>query len=497
MAVQTLSDDSPPRTLAGPAPRRLPTVSTLRALIPSLVPALLMLLVGRFRMGNPSLGRDESATWLVSQRTPGQIVDQAGHLDGVIAPYYMFMHYWTAVFGDSEIAMRTPSLIAVAVGVGVAGELGRRLFGSGVGLLGGLLLVAVPQLSWYAQEARAYGLAFLFATTATLLLYNAVDRHRWWRWLLYGLTVTLTGLAHIFALLMLAAHFYIVVSRWWLSREKPIFWWFPTTFAALLPLAPFVYLGATQRGGQLSWIEEMSVRTVLGAPAAMFGTAVGSLVIIGLALAARWPDRALIRELGVLAVVPPAALIGASFFTDPVWVPRYVLFVLPAFALCAAAALHGLRVRAVLVLALVAATAVPDQLTIRGPATHIGADYRALARIISAKQQPGDAIVYAEVGNWGLRAGIEYQLRGKPKPIDVLAQTPADVAGQLAPLECADPAPCLAGVRRVWYFRQWQTGKPLDDAGRLAPTLSTDYRQIGIWKKTKGTLVLLEREPAR
>ncbi|BCY14799.1 glycosyltransferase family 39 protein [Actinoplanes sp. L3-i22] len=465
-------------------------------LAPSALPATLMLLVGFIRIGHPSLGWDENASWLVSQRTPGQIVEQAGHFDGVISPYYLFLHFWTAVFGVSEIALRMPSLIAVALGVGVAGELGRRLFSPGVGLLGALLLVAVPQMSRYAQEARAYGLAFLFATTATLLLYRVIDRGRWWRWLLYGLAVTLTGLAHIFALLMLAGHLFIVLSRWWLSRERSLFRWFPVTVVALLPVLPFIYLGATQRGNQLDWIKDMSAGTVRAAPGAIFGATVAGVLVIGLALAARWPDRALIRELAVLAWVPPAVLIGVSFLTDPVWVPRYVLFVLPAFTLSAAAALHGLRLRGLLVLALVAVTAVPEQRDLRGPATHMGPDFHAVAGIIARELQPADAIVYARSGNWSLRAGIDYQLRGRAHPFDELLTTPSAQVGELAAVECTEPVDsCLGRPQRIWYFRQWTTGQPLDGAGAFEPILSRDYRQVNVWTATKATLVLLERRP--
>jgi mannosyltransferase len=473
-----------------------PASALLASAAPSALPAVLMLALGFIRISHPSLGWDENASWLVSQRTPGKIVEQAGHFDGVIAPYYMFLHFWTAAFGDSETALRMPSLIAVALGVGVAGELGRRLFSPGVGLLGALLLVAVPQMSRYAQEARAYGLAFLFATTATLLLYRAIDRGGRWRWLLYGLTVTLTGLAHIFALLMLAGHLFIVLSRWWLSRERRLFGWFPVTAVALLPVLPFIYLGATQRGDQLDWLKDVTAGTVRDAPGAIFGATVAGLLVVGLALAARWPDRALIRELTVLAWVPPAVLIGVSFLTDPVWVPRYVLFVLPALTLSAAAALHGLRLRGLLVLVLVAVTAIPEQRALRGPATHMGPNFRAIARIIEREQQPGDAIVYARSGNWSLRAGIDYQLRGGPHPFDALLRTPSAEVGQLAAVECAEPAAaCLGRPQRIWYFRQWTTGRPLDSSGALEPVLSADYRQVKLWTATKATLVLLERRP--
>ena len=56
--------------------------------------ALLMLVVGRYQLRRPSIGWDENATVLISGRTLPQILDQAMNLDGVIAPYYAFMHFW-------------------------------------------------------------------------------------------------------------------------------------------------------------------------------------------------------------------------------------------------------------------------------------------------------------------------------------------------------------------------------------------------------------------
>jgi mannosyltransferase len=460
---------------------------------PALIPAVLMLAVGRFRLRRPTLGWDENATWIASQRTPGQIVDLARHFDGVISPYYMFMHFWTSVFGDSEFAMRAPSLLAVAAGVGVAGELGRRLFSPGVGLLGGLLLVAVPQMSRYAQDARAYGLAFLFATVATLLLHVAVQRPGWVRWVAYAVLVTLTGLAHILALLVLLGHAYVVLSRWWSARDRRLLRWIVVTAVALVPVLPLVVLGSTQRGEQLDWIEPMNQELVWAAPGEIFGSAAAGLLLIGLALAARWPDRRVTTELAVLAVLPPVVLIAVSFVTSSLWVPRYVLFIVPAVALLAAVALSGVPVRAVAALVLLAAVAVPAHRELRGRASHMGADFRAIAEIIEREQQPGDVIVYGAGGTWSLRAGIDYQLRGKAKPRDVLLTRPAAEVGELGAEQCAEPVACLGTSRRVWFFRQWQSGPPLSDAGALTTTLRDDYRRVGVWKATKATLVLFER----
>ena len=479
------------QTTAAPAAAR--RTALYRTWAPSLVPALLMLVVGRFGLRRPTLGWDENATWIASRRTPGQIVDLARNFDGVISPYYLFMHFWTAAFGDSEFALRAPSLLAVAAGVGVAGELGRRLFSPGVGLFGGLLLVAVPQLSRYAQDARAYGLAFLFATAATLLLYRAVQRPVRGRWIAYAALVTLTGLAHMLALLVLGGHAFVVLSRWRRGRDRRLLRWILVTAVAVVPVLPLVYLGSTQRGDQLDWIEDMSLAQIWAAPGAIFGSAAAGLLLIGLALAVRWRDRQVVAELAVLAAVPPVVLIAVSFVTSSLWVPRYVLFIVPAVALLAAAALRGLRGRALAALLLLTAVAVPAHEELRGPASHMGADFRKIASAIARQQQPGDVIVYGVEGTWSLRAGIDYQLRGRPKPRDVLLARPAAEVGELEAEQCADPVACLGTSRRVWFFRQWQTGPALSDAGALTGTLREDYRQVRVIKATKATLVLFER----
>ena len=72
------------RDTAPPAARLRPPSWAIGA-APAVVPALLMLVVGGYGLRHPALGWDENATWLASQRTPGQIVELARHSDGVIA----------------------------------------------------------------------------------------------------------------------------------------------------------------------------------------------------------------------------------------------------------------------------------------------------------------------------------------------------------------------------------------------------------------------------
>src|SRR3712207_7569167 len=70
------------------------------------------------------------------------------------------------------------------------------------------------------------------------------------------------------------------------------------------------------------------------------------------------------------ALFPYTTLFRSSFVTSSLWVPRYVLFILPAVALLAAAALRGLRVRTVAVLLLLVAAAAPAHRAVRRSEEH-------------------------------------------------------------------------------------------------------------------------------
>ena len=483
-------------------------------LLPSVVPGLVMLVVGAVGLGRPALGWDEHATWSAAERTPGQIMDFAGNMDGVIAPYYLFIHFWTAAFGDSVTMIRLPSLLAVALGVALVGELGRRLFTPGVGLVGALIVAAVPQLSRYAQDARAYGIAFLFAVLSTLLLYVALEKPAWWRWLAYGAALTLLGYSHMIGLLILSGHLF--------AARRSLVRWAVTVVVAVLLVSPLIRLGLSQRGTQLEWIAPMDLHQVLIAPGIIFGAPVVGLLIIGLALAARakrtdanqpgeeqaraeqpggeqaragWPSGerpALLGELAALAVLPPVLLIAVSFVTSPLWVPRYVLFVIMPLALLAAVALRGLPWRAVLALVLIVAVGFEMQQTVRGPSSHGGMDFRKAAAIVAAGQREGDGVVYGRIGTWSLRAGLDYELRDRAAPADLLLRRPAAEVGGLDGAEC--PELTCFDTARVWYVGARRAGDPMADAGVvLRAKFAAEYRRTGYWLLPLGTIALYER----
>ncbi|WP_433827280.1 glycosyltransferase family 39 protein [Actinoplanes sp. CA-015351] len=489
------------RVIAPAGTRRWPP------LYPSVFPALIMLAIGSTALRRPALGWDEHATWSVATRTPAEIVRMAGEIDGVIAPYYLFMHYWIEIFGDRTAVMRLPSLLAVAVAVGIAGEWGRVLFGPVTGLTGALILVTVPQLSRYATEARVYGIALLAGVLTMWLFHRATARPAWRRWLGYGLSVTILGYAHLLGLLILMAHLTILGSRRRGGDRR--LWRGPLVMAGAVALtAPLIRLGLAQRGAQLDWIPPVNAHDVLTAPGAVFGATVtapagllygaqlAGLFLIGLAFTARlpgpWSAQRPIVELAVLAVLPPALLLGASLAGASIWVPRYVLVVIVPVALLAALALREFRLRQIAALLLLVALTLETHQAVRRPASRDGMNFRTVASVVSAGLRPGDGVVYGRVGTWSLRAGLDYELRDRPRPADVLLVRPAARAGALDADECATLT-CF-DTARVWYVGARRGEDPMSDAaGPLGAKLDRDYRRTEVWLQPLGVVALFER----
>lgn len=75
--------------------------------------------------------------------------------------YYLLLHVWIALWGSSEVALRSLSVVACTLCVPATYLLGRELAGESLGLLGALLFALCPTSLYFAQETRVYALLML------------------------------------------------------------------------------------------------------------------------------------------------------------------------------------------------------------------------------------------------------------------------------------------------------------------------------------------------
>ncbi|MFD8082267.1 glycosyltransferase family 39 protein [Kitasatospora sp. NPDC059722] len=504
-----------------------PAVHPLGRLLRSvwLWPAVVMLGLGLFRLGTPVLWRDEVATWTVATRSLPDLLRLLQHVDASNGAYYLLMHAWTAVFGDSAVSLRLPSVLAMAGAAAFVGLAAERLFGGRVTAVGsGLLFCAVPQVSRFAQEARAYALVTCAIAAATWFLLRALERPGWRRWAPYCVAMAVAGVLHLVSFSTVAGQAAVVLLHLWRTRgtaDRRLLWQYPAAvLVAALPLVPVVVLGARQSERQLGWIGTPTLdalwhfgETLAGAPDVFI--AVVLLAVPAVVLPGR---RVQALQALLLAVVPVVGVWlvsqgGTSYFVD-----RYLLFTVPAWAALGGGgvaavykALTGLARRGprrkrlrvagmALALALLAVpswAALPRQATVRYESAHAHEPFRAAAGLIAAGYRPGDGLA-VPLGDqsWAMIGpGVAYYLPADVRPYPVFVAQGAVEAAELSPTACAVPADCLGRADRIWLVVLGQTTDPLaamlpDDAQALRARYGAPTRVTPL---DGATLALLDR----
>ncbi|MDH6124217.1 glycosyltransferase family 39 protein [Kitasatospora sp. GP82] len=442
-------------------------------------PALLTLLIGLYRSGRPALWPDELVTVSAARRSTAELFDLLGHVDAVTGAYYLLIHCWIGLFGDSQAMLRLPSALAMAGAAAFVVLTGERLFGRRAALVAGTLFALLPSVSRYAQEARGYAFAVLAVSAATWLLLRAVDRPRPLRWAVYGCAVSAAGIFHLVSLVFLAAHGVVVLARWWRLRRHAVpgqglagFW--AAAVAGLLPVLPLALLGRRQVGRQLAWLEAPTLRYVVDVFwRSLFGSTAVSLVVLALAvLPLAWSrGRRPAYEIGLMAVLPIVLIWLVSQGTTAYFLDRYLLFTLPAWAVLAGAGLTALRPRwlAPLGLVLVLIAGLGEQRSSREPFARTNWDAKSAAAVIAQGYRPGDGLVALRGSTLAflqVDTAIRYHLPPAVEPKDVLVARSAERIGDIYPQLCPDPVACIGNTPRVWVVATGSSvDKPLGEYG--------------------------------
>ncbi len=167
--------------------------------------------------------------------------------------YYLLLHGWRLVFGDSEVAFRFPSVLLGVLLVSVIYRLVQVLLGSHIALLSGALAALNPFLVWYSQEARMYALAALIATCATWGFVSAVrasqaGRTIFLQWMAYAACVLVGLYTHLYTALLLPAH--CLYLLWIRPRSRRVWLYFFGSLAVATLLASPLMLAALRVSGE-------------------------------------------------------------------------------------------------------------------------------------------------------------------------------------------------------------------------------------------------------
>jgi len=137
-------------------------------------------------LGAQSLWWDEAYSALLAAQGPRAILRELRDFDFHPPAHYLMDYLWMPVAGQSEFALRFPSLVAGTLTAAIGAKLGARLFGRAGGLIAGLTFAFSPFLVYYSQEARMYAAAGLFTVGALYAAHRALERDEWRWWLAFA-----------------------------------------------------------------------------------------------------------------------------------------------------------------------------------------------------------------------------------------------------------------------------------------------------------------------
>ena len=398
------------------------------------LPMVLLTILALRDLGTHSLWRDEVSSVIFARGSLGDLLTIIGRDRQEVglanmATYYLILHFWLFL-GENEATVRLLSVIFGVAAVVPVFFVARRIGGwLAAGLAAGIFAL-IPYVIHYNQEARGYSLAILLAGALTWLLLIGVERRdRWWPWLAYGVLAALGLYVHFFLALIVAAH-----GLWVLATRQVPSW--RSTLAAVVPfglaVAPMPFIVA-EFGAEHGWIPPLNWSRLRLALEKLAGgqhllLTMPALLAVGAVMRRR---DARYWLLVATTLVPVLVAATVSLF-KPMFIPRYLVVVLPSLAVAVGVALAGVRptlVRAGMaaVLALILVGSLPNAYF---TATNI--DWRTAGQWLAEEAQPGDSIV---MQSW------------RDSPLDYYMQRSAPRA-ELTRIGMEE---AVAGVeRRVW-----------------------------------------------
>ncbi|MBP1465288.1 DUF2723 domain-containing protein [Candidatus Chloroploca sp. M-50] len=225
------------------------------------------LLVRLYRLEAQSLWLDEGSSWELSRQAWSVLLADLLRPNAAYPLYHVLLKGWMGFAGESEAALRMPSVLAGALAVPLVYlmslEVARLGLGESrprapgicwAGLAAALILLASPFAIWYSQEAKVYSLLLFNATLALWALARVLRTGAMRDWALLVVVGVLALFVHRLSILLVAAGVWLMAlqvvghrPRSWLTLLAPAL---AALFSGLLVIAMISGLGGEQAAGR-------------------------------------------------------------------------------------------------------------------------------------------------------------------------------------------------------------------------------------------------------
>src|SRR5215217_2087790 len=190
-------------------------------LVPLMLLAILLvaLLLRVFQLDAESLWLDEATSVYIAYHNLIEIL-RISFSDRNPPLYYLFLHYWMQLFGDSEFSVRLPSALFGVFSVAMLYKVGTLLFNKWTGLISAFILAISAYQIYYSQEARAYSMMVLLALISFYFFLKLFEGKHYWILAGYVLSSTALMYTHYYGLFLVFAQALFVLGFYALRGHK-------------------------------------------------------------------------------------------------------------------------------------------------------------------------------------------------------------------------------------------------------------------------------------
>jgi len=365
-------------------------------------------------------------------------------------PLYFLMLRPISLIGGNETILRFPSVIFAVLSIPMIYQVGRLCLGRPVGLLGALFLALNPFHLWYSQEARMYTMVLFFVLGSIYFFLRAILENTWGSWA--GLVVfsTLAYGTHYFALQIALVQFAFILCRFRILH-RAFRKWVICQGLAFLPIIPWLiaYFSQDVVAIGIGWITRPTLLAPLQTLWTFSSNYGGSLTPIGLLLLGllllqgfltRRPDHRDHKLFLALWLGLPIIVTWLISQRRPIYNPRYLIVVLPAYLVLLAYGVMSVPhriLRWALTIALVAIMA-SSSIRIYYDPVFLRQDWRRAANYVQSNVQANDVIAVESIDDM---VAFKYYYRRALEPVAV------DSAQSLEEFEKS-----IEGYERLWLI---------------------------------------------
>ena len=428
-----------------------------------LVALLLAFALRVYALGAQSLWNDEGTSVALSSLSIEAIINGAAR--DIHPPlYYLLLHFWMPLAGNTEYAVRFLSVIAGVLTVALVFRVSCSVFDERVATLAAFLTALSPFQVYYSQEARMYVWVMLFAAISVYAMMRWLNLKTqisnlkpvfgiwdlgFGTWLIYiAATMAMLYTQYVGAFIILAENlafgvwlfFPIRNSQFTIRNSQFAIRTLVNWFAGQLIIGLFFLPWYLFAGGQLAAWPSISepldlprlvwrVLSVFSVGLTLEGTlATLTAIVFGILFLLGWrwtrnPNaNGGIVTLAAWTLVPMAAMYIVSL-TRPAYNPKFLLLATPAFYILAARGLiqssrfkvRGLSIghlSFVICSLIILAGNAQSILNYYFDPRYARDDYRAIVRFINTNVRDGDGLLIDAPGQIDV---VRYYLRATPQ----------------------------------------------------------------------------------